>query len=84
MKKIARSGHKSEDISESVNSFHSGAIFLPSLGHKLSRNAFVVSILFSERISLIRTDLTRRAFSALRVIRVKGELTSRMVQDFLG
>ena len=26
--------------------------------------------------------MTRRAFSALRVIRVKGELTSRMVQDF--
>ena len=44
-------GDKNEDISESVCSFDFGAIFRTSLGHKLSRNAFVVSILFSERIS---------------------------------
>ena len=55
MVKVARSDHKSEDSSESVCSFHSGAIFYPSLGQKLSRNAFVGSILFPGRISLIRT-----------------------------
>ena len=43
--------HKNQDCSKSVNSFDSGPIFEPSLGHKLSRNAFVVSILFPERIS---------------------------------
>ena len=49
--KSVRFGHKNEDISESASSFASGAIFLPSLGHDLSRNAFVASILFPERIS---------------------------------
>ena len=34
---------------------HSGAIFPPSLGQYPSRNAFVVSILFSGRNSLVRT-----------------------------
>ena len=51
-KKIARSGHKSENISESVNSFHPGAIFLPPLGQKRSRGAFVGSIQSLEQISL--------------------------------
>ena len=41
--------HKREDISESVSSFHIGPIFLASLGQELSRNAFVVSILFPGR-----------------------------------
>ena len=36
--------HKNQDFSKSVNSFHSGAIFPPSLGQDLSRNAFVVSV----------------------------------------
>ena len=35
--------HKNEDISESVNSFDTGAIFRPRSGHDLSRNASVVS-----------------------------------------
>ena len=47
-------GDKNEDISESVCSFDFGAIFQTSLGHKLSRNAFVVSILFPERNSYWR------------------------------
>ena len=47
-------GDKNEDISESVNSFDFGTIFYSSLGQKLSRNAFVVSILFPERISYWR------------------------------
>ena len=55
MVKVARPGHKTEDSSESVSSFHSGAISLPSLGHETSRNAFVGSIPFPERISLIGT-----------------------------
>ena len=37
---------KNEDISKSVNSIETGPIFLPRLGQDLSRNAFVVSILF--------------------------------------
>ena len=45
---------KNEDISESVNSFGPGAIFLPRLGQYLSRNALVGPILFLERISLAR------------------------------
>ena len=49
-----------------MNSFHSGAIFDPSLGHKLSRNACVVSIAFPERISywrkVSRYDLENRDF----------------------
>ena len=49
--KIAKMGHKNEDISESVNSFDSGAIFLPPLGQYLSGNAFVGPILFLERNS---------------------------------
>ena len=40
-----------------MNSIASGAIFPPSLGHDLSRNAFVVSILFPERISLRSMDV---------------------------
>ena len=48
--------HKNEDISESVNSFASRAIFQPTLGHDLSRNASVASILFPERISHGRED----------------------------
>ena len=36
-------GHKNEDISESVNSFCTGAIFSDSLGHEMSRNVFVMS-----------------------------------------
>ena len=48
--------HKSEDISGSVNRFDAGAIFLPRLDQELSRNAFVVSILFPERISLWSID----------------------------
>ena len=42
--KIAKMGHKSEDISESVNSFDSGAIFLPRSGQDLSRDVVVVSV----------------------------------------
>ena len=34
---------KNENISESVNSFDTGAIFPPRLGHDLSRNVSVVS-----------------------------------------
>ena len=49
--KIAKMGHKSGDISESVNSFDSGAIFPIRLGQDLSRNAFVGPILFPERNS---------------------------------
>ena len=54
-KKIAKVGHKNEDISESMNSFDLGVIFLRSLGHKTSRNAFVVSILSPGRISYVGT-----------------------------
>ena len=35
--------HKNEDISESVSSFDTGAIFRPRSGHVLSRNVSVVS-----------------------------------------
>ena len=42
--KMGKMDHKNEDFSESVNSFDLGAIFLPSLGQDLSRNAVVVSI----------------------------------------
>ena len=54
--KIAKVDHKSEDISGSVSSIDSGAIFLTRLAQELSRNAFVVSILFPERISHWRKD----------------------------
>ena len=37
-------GQKIEDISKSVNSIDTGAIFLPRLGHELSRNGLVVSV----------------------------------------
>ena len=47
---------KNEDFSKSVNSIASGAIFPPSLGHDLSRNASVASILFTERISHVGID----------------------------
>ena len=52
---VARSDQKTEDSSESVNSFHSGAIFWHSLGHETSGNAFVGPILFPERISSMLT-----------------------------
>ena len=41
---IAKVDHKSEDISGSVCSIDSGAIFPPRSGQDLSRNVFVVSI----------------------------------------
>ena len=44
-------GCKNGNFSESVNSFDSGPIYFNSLGQKISRNAFVMSILFPERIS---------------------------------
>ena len=44
MVKVARSGHKTEDFSESVNSFHLGPIFPASLSHETSRNAFVGTV----------------------------------------
>ena len=37
-------GQKNEDISESVNSIDSGAIFRHRSGQELSRNVFVVSV----------------------------------------
>ena len=54
--KIAKVGHKSEDISESVNRFDLGAIFPSRLCQDLSRNASVVSILFPGGISLRSKD----------------------------
>ena len=56
--------HKNEDISESVNSIHSGAIFLPRLGQDLSRNVPVVSVyaLYKKlygRISFFMTPTNR-------------------------
>ena len=36
--------HKNQDISKSVSSIGTGLIFLASLGHDLSRNAFVVFV----------------------------------------
>ena len=40
---------KNEDISESVNSIDSGAIFPPSSGHDRSRNTVGVSVYAFER-----------------------------------
>ena len=40
---------KNEDISESVSSIDSGAIFQPRSGQELSRNAFVVSVYAFEK-----------------------------------
>ena len=37
-------GQKNKDCSKSVNSFDTGAIFLPRLGHDLSRNTAGVSV----------------------------------------
>ena len=48
--------YKNEDISESVNSFDTGAIFPTEAGQDLSRNAFVASILSLERNSSVRKD----------------------------
>ena len=42
--KVVKLDHKNEDISESVNSIDSGAIFPSRSGQDLSRNAFVVSV----------------------------------------
>ena len=40
---------KNEDISESVSSIDSGAIFQPRSGQELSRNVFVVSVYAFEK-----------------------------------
>ncbi len=48
--------HKNEDISESVNSFDTGAIFRTRVCQDLSRNAFVASILSLERNPQWRKD----------------------------
>ena len=42
--KVIKIAHKNEDISKSVNSIDSGAIFPPSLGQDLSRNAVGMSV----------------------------------------
>ena len=42
--KFQELGQKNEDISKSVNSIDSGAIFLIRSGHDLSRNVVVVSV----------------------------------------
>ena len=49
--KIGYFGAKNGNISRSVNSFGTRAIFRPSSGHDLSRNAFVSRFLFPERNS---------------------------------
>ena len=41
--KLGQMVQKNEDISESVNSLDTGAIFRPRSGHDLSRNVAVVS-----------------------------------------
>ena len=41
--KLGQVVQKNEDISESVSSFDTGAIFRPRSGHDLSRNVSVVS-----------------------------------------
>ena len=41
--KLGQMIQKNEDISESVSSFDTGAIFRPRSGHDLSRNVSVVS-----------------------------------------
>ena len=41
--KLGQMVQKNEDISESVNSFDTGAIFRPRSGHDLSRNVSFVS-----------------------------------------
>ena len=48
--------HTNEDISESVNSFDTGAIFPTRVCQDLSRNAFVASILSLERNPQWRKD----------------------------
>ena len=48
--------HKNEDISESVNSFDTGAIFPTEVGQDLSRNVFVAAILSLERNPQWRKD----------------------------
>ena len=48
--------HKNEDISESVNSFDTGAIFPTRVCKDVSRNAFVASILSLERNPQWRKD----------------------------
>jgi len=48
--------NKSEYISGSVSSIDSGGIFCPRVVQEISRNAFVVSILFPEGISHARKD----------------------------
>ena len=53
---FAKLGHKIDHSSESVNSFWSGAIFLPSLSKKRSIYGVVGAILFSERISYSGKD----------------------------
>ena len=40
---------KNEDISKSVSSIDFGAIFLPRLGHDVSRNVLVVSVYAFQR-----------------------------------
>ena len=47
--KVVQMDHKNEDISEYVNSFDAGTIFPDRLGHKLSRNGFVVSVYALEK-----------------------------------
>ena len=50
--------HKNEDISESVNSIDSGAIFLPRLlGQDLSRNVPVVSAYALQKKSSTRIGI---------------------------
>ena len=59
---------------QSNHSFETGIIFSCSLGKDISGIAAVFLFM----------HLTRRAFFALRVIRLQGQMTSRRPQDFLG
>ena len=44
VKKVIKIDRQNEDISNSVSSIESGAIFLSRLAHELSRNIIVVSV----------------------------------------
>ena len=89
--KIAQVGHKNEDFSESVCSFHSGAIFLSSVKQKLSNDALVVSIPLSERISLVSTGSgmppghdKNLDFSRFRMISLVVREDPQIVQERFG
>ena len=77
--------HKNEDISESVSSIDSGAIFRSRLAHELSRNVSVVSVYallkkLCGRIGFLMTPKNRDFHEILTFLKICRKASRKVLE----